>query len=234
MSIFRNLDRVISSQLLSKPNSFLLPARFRAVYLETSTEPNLDHLQALKPLFLTIQALEPHVYNDSYTEIVQNELEFLNEQKRVYRDLVARFVSQAGYLNASAIGNIYFAATQEEDWLRGECLEANLHHEVPTKYKLMSRGNLVDTLAGLHKFHPGSSYIPRLEEELQSRPSEEPVYVEHQNHESLKYEYSEEVTPRSNNPLVDALNRSLPTWQYQILAAISRTASLNRYPLHHP
>ena len=63
MSIFRNLDKVVCSKLLSKPNNLLLPARFRPVYLETSSEPNIEHLHSLKPLFLTINALSHHRLN---------------------------------------------------------------------------------------------------------------------------------------------------------------------------
>ena len=98
----------------------------------------------------------------------------------------------------------------------------------------MSKNNLLDTLTGLQTFHPNSPYVARVEDELKTRSDEAPVYVEHQAHESMKYEYSEDIAPCSNNPLVDALERNVPIWQYHALAALSRMTNLNQYPLHHP
>ena len=78
----------------------------------------------------------------------------------------------------------------------------------------MSKNNLLDTLTGLQTFHPNSPYLASVEDELKTRSDEAPVCVEHQAHESMKYEYSEDIVPRSNNPLVNALERCIPIWQY--------------------
>lgn len=71
MSIFRNLEKVVPSSLFSKPNSLILQNRFRPVYLQTSTEPNIDHLHSAKALLNTIKTLEKHVNNPAYEKVVR-------------------------------------------------------------------------------------------------------------------------------------------------------------------
>jgi len=58
MSYFRSLDKVVSSQLFTKPNSLLLPNCYRPVYLESNTEPNIHYLHSLKSLLVTIEQLK--------------------------------------------------------------------------------------------------------------------------------------------------------------------------------
>jgi len=78
-------------------------------------------------------------------------------------------------LTGEGIANIYYAANSLN--LTAEWLEKNVHNEIPTKIKYMSRSNLVDTLAGLKKFHPSSPHIAAVEQELSKHSTEEFVFV---------------------------------------------------------
>lgn len=57
MSYYRNLNKVVSSQLFTKPNSFVYTSCFRPVYLEQSAEENIEYVHSLKSLLRTINEL---------------------------------------------------------------------------------------------------------------------------------------------------------------------------------
>lgn len=81
MSYFRSLDKVVSSQLFAKPNSLLLKNCFRPVYLESSVEPNIEYLHSLKSFLVTIEQLKNGEGNATYSDLIRQELAFLNSQR---------------------------------------------------------------------------------------------------------------------------------------------------------
>lgn len=126
MSYFRNLERVVASSLFSHPNSFFLQAAFRPIYLVSDSQPSIEHLHSVRPLFTTILALEPHAANPTYEKLVKKELAFLQLKVKNYSEAIAKFVSQGGLLTGEGIANIYFAADRLN--LSAEWLEKNVHH----------------------------------------------------------------------------------------------------------
>ena len=63
--------------------------------------------------------------------------------------------------------------------LNSEWLEKNVHHSIPTKLTYMTRDNLIDTITGVKKYHPGSPYLSALEEQLKEKAEEVPEYVDY-------------------------------------------------------
>ena len=88
-------------------------------------------------------------------------------------------------MTGEGIANTYFVA--EELNLGEEWLEKYVHHHVPNKYRFMTRGNLVDTLNGLKKYHKDSPYVGLVQEELEKRPAEAPEHVQHLFNETVKF-----------------------------------------------
>lgn len=191
-------------------------------------EPRIDHLHSVRALLRTVQTLESHANHPSYQKLVESELVFLNSQNQKYAEAVTKYVSQGGLLTGEAIANVYFAA----EWLKisPEWLDQYVHHDVPLKYKFMSRQNLQDVVAGLEKYHKSSPYLSQLKSELSSRPLESPVYVEHQFNESNRYDYAEGND--SNHSLVSTINSGSGVWKYYLKEAWRRFSSRGQYALH--
>jgi hypothetical protein len=57
MAFLRNLSKVVPGTLLAKPNNLILSSCYRPVFLETSSEANVEYLHSAKALFLTIDTL---------------------------------------------------------------------------------------------------------------------------------------------------------------------------------
>jgi hypothetical protein len=159
MSIFRNLNKVVSSQLFNKPNSLVYTSCFRPVFLELGTEENIEYVHSTKAFFLTIEELQIH-QSGSHNKLIESELAFLNAQRSNYTEKVKLFVQKQGLLTGEGIANLYYGA--EKLGLSAEWLEKFVHSEVPKKCQNMTRANLVDTLQGLKKYHPSSPYISQV------------------------------------------------------------------------
>jgi len=55
MSYFRNLKKVVSSELYTRPNNLVLSSCFRPVFLESSPEATIEYLHSAKALLSTIE-----------------------------------------------------------------------------------------------------------------------------------------------------------------------------------
>ena len=74
MSYFRNFGNVVSSQLLTKPNNFLLrPCNLPRALYET-TDASINHLHSVKALVQTISTLRAYEQTSEgqYKEEIQN------------------------------------------------------------------------------------------------------------------------------------------------------------------
>lgn len=229
MSIYRNLNKVVSSQLFIKPNNFLLQSRFRPVYLEVNGDPRIEFVHSLKPLLKTIEEFEQLSGSQtSYAKLIEEELAFLNKRKDEYSEKVNSYVSKGGLLTGEGIANLYYSADRLK--LSAEWLEQNIHHEVPKKFRFMSKSNLEDTIAGLSKYHKESPYLQQVKDELATRSAEKPTYVVHQLNETSKFEYGD--NDLSNNVLLSSIKSNSGVWKYYIQAQLSQIANRGRYLLH--
>ena len=99
MSCFRNLNKVVSSQLFTQPNQFLLTSCFRPVYLETSSEATIEYLHSSKALVATVQQLQGLAFG-SHAKLVNDELQFLDDQTAKYSLKIREFIHKRGLLTA--------------------------------------------------------------------------------------------------------------------------------------
>ena len=77
MSCFRNLNKVVSSQLFAKPNQLVLLPCVRPVYLVSADEPNVDYLHSAKALLSTIQQLQALSGASGFSKLINQELNVL-------------------------------------------------------------------------------------------------------------------------------------------------------------
>lgn len=220
--------RTVSSQLFNSPNNLVLTSCFRPVYLEVSPDERIEYLHSAKSLVKTINELQSHTGSANYSKLVDNELNYLNAQKTNYAEKIKLFVHKKGLLTGEGIGNTYFAA--ETLGLTAEWLKNNVHPFIPSKIKLMTRDNLIDTLEGVKKYHSNSPYIAKLEQELASRPEVQPEYVVYKPHQTLRFEYVHNCS--SHNPLLAVIKKSLPSYSYYAWASVVRLWNGGNYVLH--
>ena len=113
MSYFRNFNKVISASKLGKPNNLLFQPCNSPIYICTSTEPSIDHLNTLKALHSTIKKIDQYssiTTASSFSNIIQKELKFLNSAAQNYQVLTINFVERGGKLTAQGLANLYACA----------------------------------------------------------------------------------------------------------------------------
>lgn len=142
---------------------------------------------------------------------------------------MGKFVERRGLLTADGIANVYFCA--ETFGFTPEWLESNIHHDIPTKVKYMSKQNIIDTIAGVKKFHPDSSYLKLLEEFLSKTSNEEVSYAEHFKNCTVKYEVAENS---SNNCLIYSAESKIHPLLYNIYDKVTSVIpdTIRKYSLH--
>lgn len=79
-------------------------------------------------------------------------------------------MKRGGLLTGEGIANLYYSAWKLN--LSPQWLETNVHHEITSKLNYMTRHNLIDTIAGIKKYHKDSPYLSKLEQELSQRPEQ--------------------------------------------------------------
>lgn len=108
--MLRNFNKAINANRFTRPNNILLAYCKPPVYLASSNEPSIEHLNTIKAFFRTLSKLENHKENATYKNLVQKEIQNLNNISDLYVHNTLKYVELGGRLTAQGLANLYGTA----------------------------------------------------------------------------------------------------------------------------